>query len=127
MIEQETKTNPTKSLGTFNDIYHVWLSVGSTRSLDINVSDNVTNASFLAAEFDGHRYHIKNDRIFNDVYLKAMKQKPTLLKYMLNFFHEQMNEPDNMEVMKIRFTCFKRRVNIYIQKRIRETKQLLWD
>jgi hypothetical protein len=92
--------------------------------LDINVSDNVTNTSYVAAEFNGLKYTIKNERIFNDVVIKAMKQKPMLVKFMFQFYNQQTAHPDAIKDVKIKFKCFKRRVNIYIRKK---TKDLLWD
>jgi len=126
-MEYESKINHTKSLYLYEDTYHIWLSMSSNKIMDINVSDNVANTSFLAAEFDGYRYTIKNERAFNDVFLKAVKQRPTLVKMMFKFFSENIGEEDAIKDFKIKFTCFKRRFNIYIQKRIRDTKHLLWD
>ena len=73
-MEQELRNKTTKSLCLYDDIYHVWLSMEGRDVLDINVSDNVSNTSYIAAEFNGLKYTIRNERIFNDVVVKAMKQ-----------------------------------------------------
>lgn len=126
-MTSEQKTKTTKSLAMFGEIHHIWLSMSSYTTMDINVSDGITNTNYVAAEFDGLRYQIKNPRVFNDVFVKAMKEKPTLVKMMFHFFREQTEHPDNLKELKIKFDCFKRRVNIYIYKKARKTKELLWD
>ena len=73
-MEQEFKNKTVKSLYLHDEIYHIWLSMASQDVLDINVSDNVTNTSYVAAEFNGLKYTIKNERIFNDVVIKAMTE-----------------------------------------------------
>ena len=126
-MEQETKIRPFKSLYLLDDTYHIWLTMGSYKMMDINVSDNVTNTIYHAAEFDGYRYNIKNQRIFNDVFIRATKQSPLLVKQMSIFLSEQTSQPDTIKDMRIKFTCFKRKFNIYIHKRVKDTKKLLWD
>ena len=126
-MEQETRIRPFKSLSLFEDTYHIWLTMGSYKTMDINISDNVSNTVYHAAEFDGHRYNIKNERIFNDVFIKAVKKNPFLVKQMFAFLFEQTSQPDTIKDMKIKFTCFKRKINIYIHKRFKDTKKLLWD
>jgi hypothetical protein len=123
-MEQEFRNKTMKSLCLYEDIYHIWLTMANQDVLDINVSDNVTNTSYVAAEFNGLKYTIKNERIFNDVVIKAMKQKPMLVKFMFQFYNQQTTQPDAIKDVKIKFKCFKRRVNIYIRKK---TKDLLWD
>ena len=90
-MEQEFKNKTVKSLYLHDEIYHIWLSMASQDVLDINVSANVTTTTYVAAEFNGLKYTIKNERIFNDVVLKAMKQKPMLVKFMFQFYNQQSN------------------------------------
>ena len=47
-----------------------------------------------------------------------------LVKFMFQFYNQQTAHPDTIKDVKIKFKCFKRRVNIYIRKK---TKDLLWD
>ena len=47
-----------------------------------------------------------------------------LVKFMFQFYNQQTAHPDAIKDVKIKFKCFKRRVNIYIRKK---TKDLLWD
>mgnify|MGYP003346532954 CR=1 FL=1 len=126
-METEQKSKPIKSLCLYNDMYHVWVIMGSRTTLDINVSDTVANVNYNAAEFDGLRYHIKNERIFNDVIIRAMKEKPSLVKQLFQFYRDETAHPDSLADLKIKFDCFKRRVNIYVHKKAKKTKQLLWD
>ena len=95
--------------------------------MDINVSDNVSNITYTAGEFNGLKYTIKNERIFNDVFIRAMKQKPSLVRAMFQYYNEQTAHPDTLRDVRIKFNCFRRRVNIYIRKQKRKTKELLWD
>ena len=127
MIEQDIKNKGMKSLCLHDEIYHIWLSMNGNNVMDINVSDNLANVFYSAGEFNGLKYTIKNERIFNDVFVRAMKQKPTLVKIMFQYYNQQTAHPDAVKDLKIKFSCFKRRVSIYVHKKAKKTKQLLWD
>jgi hypothetical protein len=106
---------------------HVWISSAEPKSCDIHVSDCVSNVTYNVAEFDGYKYRIKNEQYFNDVFVRSAKLKPQIVRDLLKFLHEQNSRTNEFDNFKIKFSCFKRRIYIYMFRKINKTKHMLWD
>lgn len=84
----------------------------------IQVKDPDLKVTYDVADFDGSKYVIKHFNKFNDIFIKTAKVRPQLIRDLLKFHHENNKTNDTLNDLRIRFYCFKRRVSIYIKRKI---------
>jgi hypothetical protein len=88
--------------------------------------DSLTKTVSQLADFVNGKYIIYNEPLFNQYYLKPLKQDKKLVKDLQNFIKGDHNM-DGFKKFTIKFICFKRRVNINVTKLIRKTKRAIWE
>jgi hypothetical protein len=116
-----------KTLGDYMGLMDIHISARSKNHCDIFATDSVTGTKYHIATFDGATYSIKHERYFNDVFIKAAKDRPNIHRELMKIFETQRLLNDDLGVLKLSFDCFKRRFHIFISKKIKKTKQLLTD
>jgi hypothetical protein len=83
--------------------------------------DSLTRTTSELAEYNGGKYTVYNENLFNEFYLKPMRTDKKLVKELQAFIKADYNM-DHLKEFNIKFKCFRRRINISITKFIRKTK-----
>lgn len=121
-IEQNTQI---KTLYTTDDRYTIWVKSIPSSITVINVTDNELSLTYYVADFDGSKYDIKNKNIFNNIFIRSAKKRPQLVRDLMKFHNENVNNIKTFNSMKHHTNCFKRKVNIYTKKTINKVKNKL--
>lgn len=125
-MEKEHQDNNIKFIHTTKDNnYSIWVKCVNKDTTSIFVTDPNMSVTYYIADFDGSKYHIKHSNMFNEIFLKSIKKKPSIIKNLLNSHGKSNIDSDYIYDLKLRITCFKRRLSIYTKKTIRKTKNVL--
>jgi hypothetical protein len=88
--------------------------------------DSLTKTTSQLADFINGKYEIYNQNLFNEYYLKPMKRNKKLVKDLQSFIRQD-HTMNGFKHINIKFSCFKRRVNINVTKFLRKTKKNIWS
>lgn len=83
--------------------------------------DSLTKTRSQLANYTNGKYTIYNEMLFNQYYLKPLKEDKKMVKELQAFIKADY-DMDGFKKFIIKFSCFKRRVNISVTKLIRKTK-----
>jgi hypothetical protein len=88
--------------------------------------DSLTKTTSQLANFVDGKYIIYNEMLFDEYYLKPLKNNKKMVKELQSFIRADYNM-DGFKKFNIKFSCFRRRVNISVTKFIRKTKRVIWE
>lgn len=83
--------------------------------------DALTKTTSHLADFSEGKYVIHNEILFGEYYLKPLKNNKKMVKDLQSFIKADY-DMDGFKKLTIKFSCFKRRVNISVTRLIRKTK-----
>lgn len=93
-----------KTLHIIDNTLSIWIAFINPSLYDINVTDDITNATYLIAEYDGYRYNIKSQKAFNEIFIGAVRNNPNILRGMRGFMESQQPELNSFKAMTQRNT-----------------------
>lgn len=99
-----------------DDIHNIWVESISNYVTRINVTDVDNSVTYHIADFNGSKYQIKHNTIFNNVYIKTAKNNKKIIKQLLNFHGGFCDDDVITNDLKIKLSCLCRRITIYIKK-----------
>jgi len=82
--------------------------------------DSLLKTTSHLADYSNGKYKIHNQNLFNEYYLKSMKNNKKLVRDLHSFIRED-HMVNGFKNINIKFVCFRRRFNINITKLFRKT------
>jgi hypothetical protein len=87
--------------------------------------DSLTKTTSHLADFIKGQYIIYNEILFDQYYIKPLKNDKKMVKELHAFTKADYNM-DGFKEFSVKFNCFRRRVNNKITKLIKKIKRVIW-
>jgi hypothetical protein len=124
MMEDKIIQRPTKSLYFTEDRFNIWAESIRVGLTSLYVTDSELSLTYYVADFDGCKYHVRNQNMFGKI-IESCKKRPQVIRDLIKFHATCRQELDVIDDLKIRMSCFKRRFSVYTKKTINKTKRMI--
>jgi hypothetical protein len=111
-----------KTLYTTDIGYIIWVRTTPNLTTVINITDNDLSLTYCVADFDGSKYEIKNKNIFNNIFIRATKKRPQIIRDLIKFHIENRNNTEIFNFIDYNTKCVKRKIRVHTKRTINKLK-----